>query len=367
MPAMAQPGTKHDLKKVVMHELKDVVAVPTMTDAEFTTMKKYVEKNHTPDVWELMTELYKTYKVYFKFDTTWHDPAYHYLAVCFRKQETIYCNFILELHASKPKSLLEELKDVLKCFNSAKTAYKSACKKPGLSKADMFYPEEDIKKEEEVVDLIQDDEETEKEEKENKEEKEREFRDIGAKECKLLQTSTSWFNDNIINSWFEHLGRIYSNVGYISSFARIGDLAFEKYLKRAKKGDFDKKNIILAPVHVRGDHWTLAVMDLKQNAIFYIDSMTYPRDAQKNIVFHNCSKFMIDVLEMKSEPSKKEIKSQQQDNCHDCGPFVCYNAQQYCYKTTRYIGIGDYLVPNEEIVRMSVFRKKMYSILCADV
>ncbi len=208
----------------------------------------------------------------------------------------------------------------------------------------------------EVIDLIEEEEEEKHEEDKHEDKHERggKFPDIGKKECEILENRRAWFNDNIINSWFEHLAQKHKHVAYISTFARIADTTeFEKFRLKVNKMDFIGKKIVLIPVHLTF-HWTLVVMDVEHFRMLYIDSMNDSRkEAETEIVLNNAKRLARTLFN--TFFTRRIVIDEQQDNTFDCGPFLCRSAERYCKLKEIYKIEVDILT----------FRKQMQKILCS--
>lgn len=86
----------------------------------------------------------------------------------------------------------------------------------------------------------------------------------------------------------------------------------------------DYKNIFI-PIHCNGNHWTLAVINVKQNSLEYYDSL---RGDGK--VFEAAMQHLQGYLKLKWPrfACEKYIQKQgpMQHNCYDCAVFMCTTA-----------------------------------------
>ena len=100
------------------------------------------------------------------------------------------------------------------------------------------------------------------------------------------------------------------------------------WLKR-KNVDLFSLRLLLIPMNVNGNHWTLAAIDVPNGTITYYDSMGGSEDD----VLEDLKRYVADEhLEHKKKPLPEEYKIRivntrqiipQQKNGSDCGVFLC--------------------------------------------
>lgn len=154
---------------------------------------------------------------------------------------------------------------------------------------------------------------------------------------------TKWLNDELINVYFQFIQEHTKQdlkIGILSSHFPV-KLQQEPYQyisirNWSKKAKFEtiSTNKIFIPIHVAGNHWTLAVINFIDKRFEYYDSLggknnellTKLRQYVKDeALFYNAiSDYDLDKW-INYTPSRKNIP--QQENKNDCGVFVCYNAR----------------------------------------
>ena len=98
-----------------------------------------------------------------------------------------------------------------------------------------------------------------------------------------------------------------------------------------KKVDVFTKDLIIVPIHCHGNHWTLAIINLKQKRFEYLDSLR----GGAGRVLENLRQWLQDEsLEKKKEAIDVSgwqdvvyrTGTPQQRNGYDCGVFMCTSA-----------------------------------------
>jgi sentrin-specific protease 1 len=92
------------------------------------------------------------------------------------------------------------------------------------------------------------------------------------------------------------------------------------------------KDLIIVPIHCHGNHWTLAVINMRQTRFEYYDSLRGP----PGMVLTNLRRWLEDEsLNKKQVPLDtsgwtevvwKQGQTPQQRNCYDCGIFMSRTA-----------------------------------------
>jgi hypothetical protein len=144
-----------------------------------------------------------------------------------------------------------------------------------------------------------------------------------------------WLSDEVINLYFTLLGAQFGRCHFFGSyfFALLEDSGYARVRNWTKKVDLFAKDLVLVPVHL-GDHWALAILNMRDRAIEYYDSLG-GRNPEA-----------IDLLRDYLQEEHKDKKGAdiqgldgwmiltpgtavpQQTNGSDCGVFVCRFA--YC-------------------------------------
>lgn len=183
---------------------------------------------------------------------------------------------------------------------------------------------------------------------------------------KILQSPSSWFNDDLINGYFCKLSEAHSDkIFTFSSFfySSLMKRGREFCLKHAIPKDFsgflfermgNRDGIVLFPVNSGGSHWVLVVWFIDTGTLKYYDSMMCKRsgslimkriseffnefinlheeskgleDSFKNLSIHEESSIRAKKVSLiqKFEIPKGQI---QQTDGSSCGPFCCLFARK---------------------------------------
>ncbi|KAM4770044.1 sentrin-specific protease 2 isoform 5-T5 [Cyanocitta cristata] len=144
-----------------------------------------------------------------------------------------------------------------------------------------------------------------------------------------------WLNDSIMNFYMNLLVERSKKEGYPAVYAfstffysKLSSTSHKGVKKWTKGVDIFKHDVILVPIHVR-IHWTLLVVDLREKAIKYFDSLGQKGD-------HICKTVLKYLEEESKEKRNIELTASewtlrslgaeeipQQSNGSDCGVFVC--------------------------------------------
>lgn len=149
----------------------------------------------------------------------------------------------------------------------------------------------------------------------------------------------NWLNDEVINFYRELLlerenaspQNIYIHNTFFMTKLLQGGYNYEnvkKWLKR-KKVDLFSLRLLLIPMNLNGGHWTLATIDVPNGTITYYDSMGGSEDD----ALESLKRYVADEhLAHKKRPLPEGYKIRivntgrnvpQQNNCSDCGVFMC--------------------------------------------
>ena len=148
----------------------------------------------------------------------------------------------------------------------------------------------------------------------------------------------NWLNDNILNEYF-HLVKERNKQENLAKVSILDSFAFVRLennfengyetIKNQTKEDLTESDIVLVPIH-KNDHWTLISEVIKERKIEYYDSILSTRNySNAPKVFRN---FFNRYFEEKHKDAgfKVDVRKDApvQRNGHDCGIFVCLEAEE---------------------------------------
>eukprot|EP00928_Gymnodinium_smaydae_P056477 TRINITY_DN39853_c0_g1_i1.p1 TRINITY_DN39853_c0_g1~~TRINITY_DN39853_c0_g1_i1.p1 ORF type:complete len:381 (-),score=26.67 TRINITY_DN39853_c0_g1_i1:30-1172(-) len=141
-----------------------------------------------------------------------------------------------------------------------------------------------------------------------------------------------WLNDEMVNCYFRLLqerggGRYWCpNSFFWSRLEADGHASVRRWAQRAgvKVSELDA---ILLPLHLNGDHWALGVIDVQAGCLRYLDSLGLMppgklADRLREYAAAECGPASGWPLHV-----DKDVPRQQ--NCSDCGVFMCSFAERY--------------------------------------
>lgn len=152
-----------------------------------------------------------------------------------------------------------------------------------------------------------------------------------------------WLNDNIINYYLQMIRqrsrekRASNTPGYLKVeivntfwYPKLATDGFSSVSRWTRNANIFDQDIVLVPVHL-GNHWCLAVIDVRKKRVNYYDSL----HAKNEYCLHLLRQFLIeesmDKKGQKLDISKWQFKcvedSPLQRNGHDCGVFLCITAE----------------------------------------
>ncbi|XP_065720254.2 sentrin-specific protease 1 [Drosophila suzukii] len=163
--------------------------------------------------------------------------------------------------------------------------------------------------------------------------------DVHLSDIKIL-IGGRWLNDVVINFYMNLLiARSEKRSGQLPSvysmntffMPRLLQSGFEGVKRWTRKVDILSKDIILIPVHCKGVHWTMAIVDMRKKTILYYDSKG---GANKNLL-DTLEKYLREESLDKRNQSfdtrnfriEKARNVPQQKNNNDCGVFSCMFAE----------------------------------------
>ena len=156
-----------------------------------------------------------------------------------------------------------------------------------------------------------------------------------------------WLNDEVINFYFDMLNELGKENRYYKTYLwnsffwlkLCGDgkgynyKAVQRWTSR-KKIDIFEYDRIIVPMNIGKNHWALGLVDLKDKAVKYYDSLA------ANTIHKSFSEFILQYLEDEFKDKKRNdecpdfksfevllVEPPQQRNGFDCGVFTCMNAE----------------------------------------
>ncbi|NWW42236.1 SENP2 protease, partial [Pedionomus torquatus] len=171
----------------------------------------------------------------------------------------------------------------------------------------------------------------------------------------------SWLNDQIVNFYMCLVMERSKKEGYpaVHAFStffypKLSSGGYRAVARWTKHVDIFKYDIILVPVHQKM-HWTLVVMDFRENTVKHFDSMGQKGDKICRTLLKYLQEESCDKRNMRMDLSEWTIHSMgapeipQQQNGNDCGVFICKYADYVSQDKMMYFTQDD----------MPYFRKKM--------
>ena len=147
-----------------------------------------------------------------------------------------------------------------------------------------------------------------------------------------------WLNDEIINYYVEllkesnpsddhhHSYYFYQTYFYAKLRGSDGNFCYENVQRWNKDVNVFCFKKIFVPLHVHGDHWALAVIDMANKTICYIDSLKSNDDTFRGLEILNMWLYReaqrVGVSESFDNFNLVSLECPQQDNCSDCGIFL---------------------------------------------
>ena len=169
-----------------------------------------------------------------------------------------------------------------------------------------------------------------------------------------------WLNDEVINFYMQIVHEKYSKTYLWNSFFWLklssdGQGYNYKSVQRwtsRKKIDLFSFDRFIVPMNIGKNHWALGLVDLKEKAIKYYDSLA-EGTIHKSFVSH-MKKYLADEWKDKKKgeecPDFENFETPlvyppQQSNSYDCGVFTCMNAE--CLSARRdWIDFDQSMIPD---------------------
>jgi len=152
----------------------------------------------------------------------------------------------------------------------------------------------------------------------------------------------NWLNDEVINFYMNMLvdrgekkqgyPKVYAmNTFFITRLLQSGHGGVKRW---TRKVDIFSMDIIPIPVHVRGIHWCMAIIHLKNRSIKYYDSMGAPNIPVLKALEQYLKDESLDKRKQPFDTSDFQIECvrdvPRQMNGSDCGVFSCMFAEYIC-------------------------------------
>jgi Ulp1 family protease len=157
----------------------------------------------------------------------------------------------------------------------------------------------------------------------------------------LLHDTKSWYDEAIITNYFnfiQHRARTEGGlvVGVLSTYAVVKFQPAESDPERMKRWlhkqhlDFEKLHILLAPIHIYGNHWFLLECNFQSCQFKFYDAL-YGKPTSEHLAAYAVVRDMIIHATNTCTRSFGNMKNwprlvpgiPDQTNDYDCGPFVC--------------------------------------------
>ncbi|CDO95827.1 unnamed protein product [Kluyveromyces dobzhanskii CBS 2104] len=140
-----------------------------------------------------------------------------------------------------------------------------------------------------------------------------------------------WLNDTIIEFFMKYVEQsttktVAFNSFFYSTLADRGYQGVRRWMKRKKVDILDLEKIFV-PINLNDSHWTLAIVDLKNQKIFYLDSLSSGTSSVGFLIMKNLQSYVIEESKHKLGENVElcHVNCPQQPNGFDCGIYVCLN------------------------------------------
>jgi len=148
-----------------------------------------------------------------------------------------------------------------------------------------------------------------------------------------------WLNDGVVTCYFRLLqeragGKLWCpNTFFWPKLVADGAEAMQRWSKRAGVV-VPNLRAILVPMHTKGNHWSLGVVDINKHCIQYMDSLGYQ---PPNNLLPKLSEYLlaegrraVPAAKFMDEPWELHCANvPQQRNTSDCGVFACAFAERF--------------------------------------
>jgi len=137
-----------------------------------------------------------------------------------------------------------------------------------------------------------------------------------------------WLTGSTINAFLALVNELPSPAG--ANTYCFSTYFYPKYRANGLEGvrrwshdvDLQSKDMLLFPIHLHGNHWSLVVVRLPSRTIYYYDSLDFGGKAPMQTI----KKYLIERLQVKGLTVEAKPKCWRQHNPYDCGVHLCRTA-----------------------------------------
>lgn len=178
-------------------------------------------------------------------------------------------------------------------------------------------------------------------------------------------TSEAWFNDELVNNYFQQLAKQHPHVSVISSLMGGCTPPLPERLRSSSrysefKGQLSESPLVFWPIH-QDSHWYLVVIDnasTDKSNVYMLDGFN-----SKDINLWNKYGFEL-ATAIRPKLSSEQIIGEfinvaKQQNYYDCGPLICFYAKLIAEFYARHKELPEISVLNTSEVDYTSFRKNI--------
>ncbi len=178
----------------------------------------------------------------------------------------------------------------------------------------------------------------------------------------------AWFNDSLVNDYFQQLATQYPNLEVISSLMTQCETSLPDRLRtwskyREWKMRLSQSSLVFWPIH-QADHWHLIVIDNRSREanVYLLDGFnTKNKDILTGYGFELAS---VIRSELPTEHMSGEfISVAAQKNIYDCGSVICFYAKLIAEFYSKHRQLPELSVLNTSNVDYTDFRKNIAETL----
>ncbi|XP_050547933.1 uncharacterized protein LOC126909540 [Daktulosphaira vitifoliae] len=136
-------------------------------------------------------------------------------------------------------------------------------------------------------------------------------------------TATTWYSGDTINAYLSLIasrsqGKVhYLNTDFMEALSRRGYAGVKRWIKI----DIHSLKLLLVPMHVNGNHWTMTVVDVPEKTITFFDSLNSYNGPYPSLFRQFLIEWEIENYGYSSQWTLRYGKAVQQRNGYDCGPL----------------------------------------------
>ncbi|XP_050547730.1 uncharacterized protein LOC126909358 isoform X2 [Daktulosphaira vitifoliae] len=136
-------------------------------------------------------------------------------------------------------------------------------------------------------------------------------------------TATTWYSGDTINAYLSLIAsRSQGKVHYlITDFMKALSRRGYAGVKRWIKIDIHSLKLLLVPMHVNDNHWTMTVVDVPEKTITFFDSLNSYNGPYPSLFRQFLIEWEIENYGYSSQWTLRYGKAVQQRNGYDCGPL----------------------------------------------